>query len=125
MRNINDIRGILSESTSTTIPAPAGSVSLNYIDISDPFDPSVAVKGHYSVKMSTARKDIAMRLKQLADSLARGTNGFTDVYDTINGQKGDAFNLVLTAYMEAEKALAVPSNKAKLALAKKRKRGGA
>lgn len=118
--DIDRYKQILNESVKTTIPAP-NAVALNYIDITDPDDPSVVIKGWGSMKMSTARKDMAKRLTELAQRVSQ-EGEFEAVHNIITNPKVPAA-FILIACVEAEKLLAAPQAKAKLTLAKKRKRG--
>jgi hypothetical protein len=121
MRDLNNYKQILNEAVVKTIPAPQGSVALRHIDITDPDDPSIAISGWGSMKMSTARKDIANRLNDLAKR-ASVSGDFEAVHAQLTNPKmPTAF--ILIACVEAEKLLATPSAKAKLTLAKKAKRG--
>lgn len=122
--SIDRYKSILNESVPTTIPAPQGSVALNYIDITDPNDPSIVIRGWGSMKMSVARKDVASRLANLADRLSKGLYSFENVHKILTDPRtsGDATAYILTACKEAEEALSTPQGKAKLTLAKRKKR---
>lgn len=121
MRNINDYRQIISEAVVTTIPAMQGSVALNGIDIKDPFDPSLLIKGYASLKISVARKELSRRLMQIAGDIANGKS-VDKAHESLVGIGSDATALIFQALAEAEKTLDLPKNKAALTIAKKSKR---
>lgn len=128
MRNMDDYKHLITEKVVTTIQPIAGSVALNYIDITNPNDPVIVIRGAYSMPLSGARKDIAMRLNSIANNLLRGEKsgyGLNKVQKILTGEDdfGDRTAFIMKAYAEAEQTLSLPTNKAKLTLAKKKKRG--
>jgi len=128
MRNIENYKQLITEKVATTIAPISGAVALNYIDISNPNDPLIVIRGAYSMNMSGARRDLAMRLNKIANQLLKSENsgqGLDMAYKVLSGEDdfGDRTAFIMRAYAEAERTLALPANKAKLTLAKKKKRG--
>lgn len=105
------------------IKAPAGSKSLNYIDLADVNEPKVVPSGGAgTMPYSHRRKDIARRLRQFADQHEQGTLTSTALLkwltNTDGKTGGDLTMWWLQAYADAEQVLESPSGKAKIAKAK-------
>jgi hypothetical protein len=125
-RKIMDSRLTISEAgTSNTIPAADGMKALNFIDITDPNDPMIFIRGMYSVNYSTGRRDVVRRLNELAAKVDRGSLSVVDLSRILGfiqpKVSGDETAWVIQAFAEAEILLQTPAVKAKLSRARMRK----
>lgn len=107
----------------TTIPAVAGSKALNYIDISDPNDPQVVVKGWGTVSMRVGYAEIGRRLKDMAAKVESGRMSMIDLARSMRllevGGSPDQTTHLIQALAEAEILLQTPAAKAALTKAKR------
>ena len=109
----------------TIIPAADGMKALNYIDISDPDDPMIYIKGMYAVNYSTGLRDIARRMNDIAAKVGSGRMTVIDLSRLFGMTQpkyiGDETPLVVQAFAEAQIMLQTPSVKAKLSRVRMRK----
>ena len=123
----NSARKMLSENKTvsriTTIPAVAGSKALNYIDISDPNDPQVVVKGWGTLSMRVGYAEIGRRLKDMAAKVESGRMPMIDLARSMRlievGGSPDQTTHLIQALAEAEILLQTPAAKAALTKAKR------
>jgi hypothetical protein len=125
-RKIMDSRLTISEAgASNTIPAIDGMKALNFIDISDPDNPMIYIKGMYSVSYITGRRDIVRRMREITERVEKGNMSVIDLSRLFGFMPpryiGDETPTVIQAFAEAEILLQTPAVKAKLSRARMRK----
>jgi len=128
VRKIMESRMTLREAAGTNpsiIPAAEGMKALNYIDITDPDDPMIYIKGMYAVNYSTGLRDIARRMNDIAAKVGNGKMSVIDLSRLFGLTQpkyiGDETPLVVQAFAEAQIMLQTPSVKAKLSRARMKK----
>lgn len=109
----------------TTIPAAEGMKALNFIDISDPDDPMIYIRGMYAVSYSVGLRDIVRRMNDISARVASGRMSVIDLSRFLGLMQpkytGDETALVVQAFAEAQVLLQTPAVKAKLSRARMRK----
>lgn len=127
---VKSVREVISEQESSPILSPQGaSIALNYVDISDPFNPRVVFKGAGSMPYNMRHKDIGKRLHDLGTYVASGKVNMDTMAFQIFGAKntftsGNLTMYYMIGYAEAEAVLQTPQAKAKITKAKKAKQQG-
>jgi len=106
----------------TMIPAVAGSKALNYIDISDPNEPQVVIKGWGTLPLEFGYGEIARRLKDTAAKMESGRMPILDFAMSMRlievGGSPDQTAHLIQAFAEAEILLQTPAAKTALTKAK-------
>ena len=104
------------------ISAPPNSLSLNYVDISDPNSPVVVFKGAGTMPYAYKASYVKEELSRIAggDGHGYGMNKLLNILTDIDGQKrsGKLFMHYLQGFAEAERVIESPSGKAKITKAK-------
>jgi hypothetical protein len=122
---VNDIRKLIAEDvlpSNNMIPAPAGAIALNYIDITDPEDPEIVFRGAGTMKWSSRFPFLKNELRRMSEMNWNATQLLTILTD-IDGKKrsGKLTMYYIKGFAEAEQLMDTPSVKAKLTKAKKAK----
>lgn len=126
---VNDIRKMmlssdLAEATTNILLPTKSNRALNYIDIEDPDNPIVVAKGLGTISLSKMHSNVANRLQQLANDVARGYRTGTHLVAQLGVIGTDRVHVDvtaswITAWAEAEETMIHPQNKAKISKRKK------
>jgi hypothetical protein len=127
-RKIMESKSLIREAAGANpfiIPAAEGMKALNFIDITDPDDPMIYIRGMYSINYSTGLREIARRMNDIAAKVGSGRMSVIDLSRLFGMTQpryiGDETPFVIQAFAEAQIMLQTPAVKGKLTRARMKK----